>query len=65
LSRGLASQPTPPTGRAPGPGIAGTPETQQRADDVYSFLSSFTAGVRRGLEANSGQQPDPGGDDPR
>ncbi len=45
--------------------MAGTPESQQRADDVYSFLNSFTAGVRRGLEANSGQQPDPERDDRR
>jgi hypothetical protein len=30
--------PTPPT-----PG-------RQRADDVYSFLSSFSAGVQRGLD---------------
>jgi signal transduction histidine kinase len=27
-----------------------TPEQRRRADDVYGFLSSFTAGVRRGLQ---------------
>ncbi|HKY68006.1 MAG TPA: hypothetical protein VJM49_16610 [Acidimicrobiales bacterium] len=27
-----------------------TPSTSGRADDVYGFLSSFTAGVQRGLD---------------
>jgi hypothetical protein len=43
----------------PGPGGDGSPESRRRADDVYSFLSSFTAGVRRGLEANAQPQPEP------
>jgi hypothetical protein len=34
-----------------------TPEQRRRADDVYSFLSSFTAGVQRGLnEAGGGDK---------
>jgi hypothetical protein len=27
-----------------------TPDQRRKADDVYGFLTSFTAGVRRGLE---------------
>jgi hypothetical protein len=27
-----------------------TPEQKRTADDVYSFLTSFTAGVQRGLD---------------
>jgi len=43
----------PPTPRSPvAPPGAPTPPTpgRQRADDVYSFLSSFSAGVQRGLD---------------
>jgi signal transduction histidine kinase len=31
-----------------------TPEQQRNADDVYSFLSAFTDGVRRGLDDSGG-----------
>ena len=58
LRRGIGPQPTPPVGPLPGPGGDGSPESRRRADDVYSFLSSFTAGVRRGLEANTQPQPE-------
>jgi hypothetical protein len=61
LRRGIGPQPTPPVAPPPGPGGDGSPESRRRADDVYSFLSSFTAGVRRGLEANA--QPQPEADD--
>jgi signal transduction histidine kinase len=40
------------------------PDWQQRsrsADDVYSFLTSFTAGVQRGLD--DAEPPDPNGED--
>jgi signal transduction histidine kinase len=49
----------PPAGPAPpaapaGPGTSGrsarTPQQKQSADAVYSFLTSFTAGVQRGLD---------------
>jgi hypothetical protein len=42
------------------PGGAGSrppqrgPERQRSADDVYAFLSSFTAGVKRGLDESNG-----------
>jgi hypothetical protein len=65
LRRGIGPQPTPPVAPLPGPGGDGTPESRQRADDVYSFLSSFTAGVRRGLEANASPRPEPERDDRR
>jgi hypothetical protein len=36
------------------------PEQKRSADDVYGFLTSFTAGVQRGLDdARSGQDGDP------
>jgi HAMP domain-containing protein len=41
----------PPTSNAP---VLRTPEQRHKADDVYSFLSSFTAGVQRGLDEASG-----------
>jgi hypothetical protein len=41
----------PPTANAP---VLRTPEQRRKADDVYSFLSSFTAGVQRGLDEASG-----------
>jgi HAMP domain-containing protein len=37
-----------------------TPEQRRRADDVYSFLSSFTAGVQRGLDDAGGGRSDRG-----
>jgi hypothetical protein len=58
LRRGVGPQPMPPVTPLPGPGSDGSPESRRRADDVYSFLSSFTAGVRRGLEANADPQPE-------
>ena len=67
LRRGPGSQPAParPAMPSSNPDLFGSPESQRRADDVYSFLNSFTAGVRRGLEANSGDEPDPERDDRR
>ena len=59
LRRGPGSQPVLPGAPRPGPDDVGAPGSHERADDVYSFLSSFTAGVRRGLEANSGPPTDP------
>ena len=41
--------PTAPTAR--------TPEQRRKADDVYSFLSSFTAGVQRGLREATPDDP--------
>jgi hypothetical protein len=52
--------PPPPAGPAPPvPPQAPrrTPEQKRTADDVYSFLTSFTAGVQRGLD--DAQPPDP------
>jgi hypothetical protein len=43
-----------PSERAPAPSAdrprERTPEQRRAADDVYSFLTSFTAGVQRGLD---------------
>jgi signal transduction histidine kinase len=76
LRRGVGPPPTPPVSPRPGPqpppsvaplpgvGGDGSAESRQRADDVYSFLSSFTAGVRRGLDANTHPQPEREADDP-
>jgi hypothetical protein len=48
----------PPAARpAPVTPPARTPEQRRQADDVYSFLSSFTAGVRRGLDETTRDQP--------
>jgi hypothetical protein len=58
LRRGIGPQPTPPVTPPPGLGGDGSPESRRRADDVYTFLSSFTAGVRRGLEANAHPHPE-------
>ena len=44
-----ATGPTPNADR-PGAPPADSPEPTHRADDVYGFLSSFTAGVQRGLD---------------
>jgi hypothetical protein len=41
--------PTPPTPKPAGSG-SGEPEPTRAADDVYGFLTSFTAGVQRGLD---------------
>jgi hypothetical protein len=60
-----AASATAPTRTPP----ARTPEQRRQADDVYNFLSSFTAGVQRGLEeATHDERPAPGEphpDDPR
>jgi hypothetical protein len=58
LRRGIGPQPTPSVTPPPGLGGDGSPESRRRADDVYTFLSSFTAGVRRGLEANAHPHPE-------
>jgi hypothetical protein len=57
MRRSPEPTPAPAPARAP----ARTPEQRRRADDVYSFLSSFTAGVRRGLHESA---PDGQGDGP-
>ena len=45
-----AASPPPATGRvAP----ERTPEQRRAADDVYSFLTSFSAGVQRGLDESA------------
>jgi hypothetical protein len=49
----------PPAPPAPRP--VRTPQQQRTADDVYSFLSNFTAGVQRGLAEGLPGQPS---DDP-
>jgi len=61
--------PEPPAAPDPYGASAGSSATEgsngdhRAADEVYSFLSSFTAGVQRGLdEANDDDDPDP--DDP-
>jgi hypothetical protein len=35
---------------APGSAVGPPPEVRRTANDVYSLLTSFTAGVRRGLD---------------
>jgi hypothetical protein len=60
--RRSAQQPHPGTGPpTQGPAAAAppprTPEQKQSADAVYSFLSSFTAGVQRGLDDARSQLP--------
>jgi hypothetical protein len=47
----------PPVPRVPPQAPMRTPEQKRTADDVYSFLTSFTAGVQRGLD--DAQPPDP------
>ena len=50
----------PPAARpAPGTPPPRTDEQRKQADDVYSFLSSFTAGVQRGLEEAAHDRPGP------
>ncbi len=58
------SVPAPASGLGPAPAMppARTPDQRRQADDVYSFLSNFTAGVRRGLDETGS---DPGPDDQR
>jgi hypothetical protein len=46
---------------APPPDRAQPPRQTRSADDVYSFLTSFTAGVQRGLDDS--RPPDRSGDD--
>ena len=49
MRRPTAETPAVLTGN--GSGTAGRPaEQRQSADDVYSFLTNFTAGVQRGLD---------------
>ena len=48
---------------APRTAPARTPEQRRQADDVYNFLSNFTAGVRRGLDEAS-HEPQAGPDEP-
>jgi hypothetical protein len=42
------------TGPVPAPPPSRTPQQKQSADAVYSFLTSFTAGVQRGLDESQG-----------
>jgi hypothetical protein len=57
-----APDPAPaPAPAAPDRRPARSPEQQRKADDVYSFLSSFSAGVQRGLDDAA---PDRRRDDP-
>jgi len=44
-------------GPAPGPQPPAEPDGRRSPDDVYSFLTSFTAGVQRGLDETN---PHPG-----
>ncbi|HEX6568873.1 MAG TPA: nitrate- and nitrite sensing domain-containing protein [Acidimicrobiales bacterium] len=55
-----APEPSRPAGRPTTPPPR-TAEQRRAADDVYSFLSSFTAGVRRGLDESATRR---GPDDP-
>jgi hypothetical protein len=51
LRRTTGEQPAATGGPAARPRDRAQPPQQTRsADDVYSFLTSFTAGVRRGLD---------------
>ncbi|HEX6419878.1 MAG TPA: hypothetical protein VFZ77_15360, partial [Acidimicrobiales bacterium] len=62
-----AAAPAPPRGTHHGGGPAPAGEPSRSADDVYSFLSSFSAGVRRGLEETTRRPPaggPPGGEGP-
>jgi hypothetical protein len=59
-----ASTPAPPAvtpGRTTSPVDADWQQRSRSADDVYSFLTSFTAGVQRGLD--DAEPPDPNGED--
>ncbi|HEX6425587.1 MAG TPA: hypothetical protein VFZ79_19015, partial [Acidimicrobiales bacterium] len=47
----------PAQGPPPAAPPARTPEQKQSADAVYSFLSSFTAGVQRGLDDARSRRP--------
>jgi hypothetical protein len=64
-----APDPGPPVLRPPAspswaPAEAAPPAGQrsERADNVYGFLSSFSAGVQRGLDQAQRERHDPGGD---
>jgi signal transduction histidine kinase len=62
LRRTTGEHPVAPGGPAAQPRDRAQPPRQSRsADDVYSFLSSFTAGVQRGLDDS--RPPDRSGED--
>jgi hypothetical protein len=48
----------PAAGRPPAQPAPAAPDGRRSPDDVYSFLTSFTAGVQRGLDET---QPNPPG----
>lgn len=58
-TRGGSERPRPrdEPGRRPVSAPADTNGDHRAADEVYSFLSSFTAGVQRGLDESHGQPP--------
>jgi hypothetical protein len=49
--------PAPAVERPPGRTPERTPEQRRAADDVYSFLTSFSAGVQRGLDESGRLDP--------
>jgi HAMP domain-containing protein len=66
---GRPSAPSPPAPRPPAPPSWAPAETappadrhSERADNVYGFLSSFTAGVQRGLDQAQRERHDPADD---
>jgi signal transduction histidine kinase len=62
LRRTTGEHPVAPGGpAAPPPDRAQPPRQTRSADDVYSFLTSFTAGVQRGLDDS--RPPDRSGED--
>jgi hypothetical protein len=62
MRRTTGEHPAAPGGPATQPPDRGQPPRQTRsADDVYSFLTNFTAGVQRGLDDS--QPPDRSGED--
>jgi hypothetical protein len=62
LRRTTGEHPVAPGGpQAQPPDRAQPPRQTRSADDVYSFLTSFTAGVQRGLDDS--RPPDRSGED--
>jgi hypothetical protein len=47
---GVGADGPPPAGSAPRRQAPATSDGRRSPDDVYSFLTSFTAGVQRGLD---------------